>query len=88
MEDLTRKKADELFRKTKKSLKTLDERRDFDEDVYYLMLYSLFHDAEGTVNVVSILDDNEWVDTPEEDEFLRVILELVEKSSPQSYICH
>lgn len=79
LRSLTHEREEELFQKTKKSLKSLDESRTFDEDVYYLILYSLFNDAEGTVNVVSILDDNEWVDTVEEDEFLKVNLALAEK---------
>jgi len=63
-----------LITKTRKSIKTIDENKAFDQDVYYMLLYTLFHTADGNINVVSILDDSEWVDTPEEDEFLRVNL--------------
>lgn len=68
-----------LIKRTKNASKKLDENKAFDEDVYYMLLYSLFFDAEETINVVSVLDDNEWVDTPEEDEFLRVNLKLSDK---------
>ena len=68
-----------MIDRTKKALKNLDDNKAFDEDIYYMLLYSLFHEADGNINVVSILDDNEWVDTPEEDEFLRVNLALAEK---------
>jgi hypothetical protein len=68
-----------LIERTKKALKNIDENKAFDEDIYYMLLYSLFFDADGDVYVVSILDDNEWVDTPEEDEFLRVNLALAER---------
>lgn len=68
-----------LIERTKKAVKNLDDNKAFDEDIYYMLLYTLFHAADGSINVVSVLDDNEWVDTPEEDEFLRVNLALVEK---------
>ena len=68
-----------LIERTKKAVKNLDDNKAFDEDIYYMLLYALFHAADGSINVVSVLDDNEWVDTPEEDEFLRVNLALVEK---------
>ncbi len=68
-----------LITKTKAAIKQIDESKAFDQDVYYMILYSLFHTAEGNINVVSILDDNEWVDTPEEDEFLRVNLAVSER---------
>lgn len=68
-----------LIERTKKALKNLDDSHAFDEDVYYMLLYSLFFAADGAINVVSILDDNEWVSTPEEDEFLRINLALVDK---------
>lgn len=68
-----------LIERTKKALKSLDDSLAFDEDVYYMLLFSLFFAADGPVNVVSILDDNEWIDSPEEDEFLRVNLSLVDK---------
>ena len=68
-----------LIERTKKALKALDDNKAFDEDIYYMLLYSLFFAADGNINVVSILDDNEWVDTPEEDEFLRVNLALAEQ---------
>ena len=70
---------DALLERTKNALKNLDSNKAFDEDIYYMLLYSLFGAADGNINVVSILDDNEWVETPEEDEFLRVNLALAEK---------
>lgn len=79
---MKQQKSDEytaLIDRTKKALKNLDDNKAFDEDIYYMVLYSLFHEADGNINVVSILDENEWVDTPEEDEFLRVNLALAEK---------
>lgn len=69
----------ELINKTRKAIKNLDESKAFEQDVYYMILYSLFWGATDTINVVSILDDNEWVDTPEEDEFLRVNLAVIER---------
>jgi hypothetical protein len=68
-----------LIERTKKALKNMDENKAFDNDIYYMLLYSLFFDATGDIYVVSILDDKEWVDTPEENEFLRVNLALAEK---------
>lgn len=68
-----------LINKSKQAIKGLAQNKLFDEDVYYMILYSLFYSPEGNINVVSILDDNEWVQTPEEDEFLRVNLALAEK---------
>jgi len=82
MFDMKRRNENEysaLVERTKKALKNLDDNKTFDEDIYYMLLYSLFFSAAGSINVVSILDDNEWVDTPEEDEFLRVNLVLAEK---------
>ncbi|MDR1896843.1 MAG: hypothetical protein LBR10_08640 [Prevotellaceae bacterium] len=70
---------DKLIEKTKKALRNLDDNTAFDEDIYYMLLYSLFFSASGNINVVSVLDDNEWVDTEEEDEFLRVNLAVTEK---------
>jgi hypothetical protein len=70
---------DGLLERTKKALKSLDDNLTFEEDIYYILLFSLFFAADGAINVVSILDENEWVDTPEEDEFLRVNLALAEK---------
>ena len=70
---------DPLIAKTRTAIKQIDESKSFDQDVYYMILYSLFHTAEGNINVVSILDDNEWVYTPEEDEFLRVNLAVPER---------
>ena len=74
------KDHDSLIERTKKALKNLDDNKAFDEDIYYMLLYSLFFAADGAINVVSILDDNEWVKTPEEDEFLRVNIALAEKT--------
>lgn len=68
-----------LIERTKMALKNLDDNKAFDEDIYYMLLYSLFFSPDGHINVVSILDDNEWVDTPEEDEFLRINLALADK---------
>ena len=68
-----------LIAKTRAAIKQIDESKAFDQDVYYMILYSLFHTAEGNINVVSILDDNEWVYTPEEDEFLRVNLAVSDR---------
>ncbi|MEY8236757.1 hypothetical protein AALA36_13675 [Lachnospiraceae bacterium 66-29] len=75
----TSEEKDSLLSKTKEAIKQIDESKAFDQDVYYMILYSLFHTAEGNINVVSILDDNEWVYTPEEDEFLRVNLSVSER---------
>ena len=44
-----------------------------------MIVYTLFWGSTDNINVVSILDDNEWVDTPEEDEFLRVNLAVIDK---------
>lgn len=80
--DMKRDRIEEynkLIERTKRALTCLDDSQSFDEDVYYMLLYSLFYSANGAVNVVSILDDLEWIDTPEEDEFLRLNLALVEK---------
>lgn len=68
-----------LIAKTRAAIKQIDESKAFDQDVYYMILYSLFHTAEGNINVVSILDDNEWLYTPEEDEFLRVNLAVSDR---------
>lgn len=65
-----------LVEKTKQAIKNLDSNKVFDQDVYYMLLYSLFITASNSINVVSILDDNEWVTNPEEDEFLRVNLNV------------
>ena len=67
-----------LLEKTKKALKGLDDNKAFDQDVYYMLLYTLFQTAQKNINVVSILAENEWVDTPEEDEFLRINLSVSE----------
>lgn len=75
--ETTKKKA--LLQKTKIAIKKLDESKAFEQDVYYMILYALFTGVTDTINVVSILDDNEWVDTPEEDEFLRVNLAVKER---------
>ena len=68
-----------LINKTRKAIKNLDESKAFEQDVYYMILYSLFWGAVDSINVVSILDDNEWVDTPEEDKFLRLNMAVIEK---------
>lgn len=73
------KKKKALLQKTKIAIKKLDESKAFEQDVYYMILYALFTGVTDTINVVSILDDNEWVDTPEEDEFLRVNLAVKER---------
>lgn len=72
------KEKRELVEKTRKAVKNLDEHTAFEQDVYYMILYSLFNGVTDNINVVSVLDDNEWVDTPEEDEFLRVNLAITE----------
>lgn len=69
----------ELINKTRMAIKNLDESKAFEQDVYYMILYTLFWGSTDNINVVSILDDNEWVDTPEEDEFLRVNLAVIDK---------
>ena len=68
-----------LISKTTAAIKKIDESKAFDQNVYYMILYALFFTSERSINVVSILDDNEWVDTPEEDEFLRVNLAVTER---------
>jgi len=68
-----------LIERTRKSIRTMDESKAFDQDIYYMLLYTLFHTADGNINVVSILDENEWIDTPEEKEFLRINLAISEK---------
>lgn len=73
------KREKDICNRTTKALASLNQRTTFDEDIYYMLLYSLFYDAEGDINVVSILDDNEWVDTPEEDEFLKLNLAVADK---------
>lgn len=69
----------ELVNKTRKAIKNLDESKAFEQDVYYMILYTLFFGATDNINVVSILDDNEWVDTPEEDEFLSVNMAVIDR---------
>ena len=68
-----------LIERTRKAIKTIDESKAFDQDIYYMLLFTLFHTAEGNINVVSILDDNEWIDTLEENEFLRINLGAAER---------
>jgi hypothetical protein len=80
LNNLPGKTQDLLIKKTKKSIKRLDSKKAFDQDVYYMLLFTLFFTASDDINVISILDDNEWVDTPEEDEFLRLNLNVIEKS--------
>lgn len=79
LREKTSAEKNSLIVKTREAIKQIDESKAFDQDVYYMILYSLFHTAEGNINVVSILDDNEWVYTPEEDEFLRVNLAVSER---------
>ena len=79
LSELSEKNKEILLGKMRKALKELDENKAFDQDVYYMLLYALFYSAQRNINIVSILDDNEWVDTPEEDEFLRVNLAVSER---------
>lgn len=69
----------ELLKKTRDAIKKLEENITFEQDVYYMLLYMLFHTANRNINVVSILAENEWIDTPEEEEFLRVNLAVVDR---------
>lgn len=78
LREKTTAEKEPLISKTRAAIKKIDESKAFDQDVYYMLLYSLFHTSEGNINVVSILDDNEWVYTAEEDEFLRVNLAVSE----------
>jgi predicted transcriptional regulator len=66
-----------LINKTKNSIKDLEKKGvtgTLSQDVYYIYLYSLLNGASKRIWAASIMGEEEWVDTPEEEEFLRLNL--------------
>jgi hypothetical protein len=65
----------ELIANTKKSIKILIKNgitNTLDPDVYYMYLFSLLNGATTRIWAASIMGEGEWIDTREEEEFLRL----------------
>lgn len=64
-----------LISKTRASIKMLTRKgttKTLEQDEYYMYLFSLVNGATKRIWAASIAGPEEWVDTPEEDEFLRL----------------
>lgn len=79
LSNMSHEKRKTLIEKTKGVLQNVNNYENLETDVYYMLLYTLFYTATENVWSASIMDDNEWVDTPEEDEYLKVNLNAVKK---------
>ena len=62
-----------------KDLNNSKETKVLEPDVYYLYLYSILYAAERRIWAVSIMADDEWIETPEEMEFLRLNFEAAHR---------
>jgi hypothetical protein len=56
-----------------------DETKVLEPDIYYLYLYSILYDAKRRIWAVSIMAEDEWIETPEEEEFLRLNFEAANR---------
>lgn len=79
LSNIPHEKRNKLIENTKKALQNVKNHGNLEPDVYYMLLYALFFTATGNVWSASIMDDNEWVVTPEEDEYLKVNLDAVKR---------
>lgn len=52
---------------------------ELDSDIYYLYLFSLLTGAEKRIWAISVMGDEEWVDTSEETEFQRLNMLAAER---------
>ncbi len=52
---------------------------ELDSDIYYLYLFSLLTGAEKRIWAISVMGDDEWVNTPEEIEFQRLNILTAER---------
>lgn len=72
---LNSKNSQELIKKTRESIRKLINKGvtdTLDEEVYYIYLFSLLNGATKRVWAASIMGKEEWNETPEENEFLRL----------------
>ena len=68
----------DVLDRTAKSIDTLIKKgitKPLESDVYYLYLYSLLNGAKKWIWATSIMGEEEWVNTAEEEEFVRLNLE-------------
>lgn len=79
LSNMLHEKRKNLIEKTKEVLQNVNNYENLETDVYYMLLYTLFYTATENVWSASIMDDNEWVDNPEEDEYLKVNLNAVKR---------
>lgn len=77
LSEISHEKRNALIDKTKSVLQNVNNYENLESDVYYMLLYTLFFTATENIWSASIMDDNEWIDTPEEDEYLKVNLNAV-----------
>lgn len=67
-----------LIRKTEDSISTLRKNvstNTLESDVYYMYLFAMLNGTTKRIWATSIMGEEEWIDTPEEEEFLRLNLE-------------
>ncbi len=67
-----------LISKVENSMKDLvrhEQTKVLEPDIYYLYLFSLLSGAQRRIWAVSIMGEDEWIDTPEETEFQRLNLD-------------
>jgi len=65
----------ELVKHTKDSIKVLIKKgitNTLESEVYYMYLFAMLNGATNRIWAASIMGEEEWVDTPEEEEFLRL----------------
>lgn len=79
LQKITAAEADDLKERTEAAIKHAGRNRNFDDKVYYLLLYTLFYTAKKEIWSVSIMDDAEWVDTLEERIYLEANLNVHEQ---------
>lgn len=71
-----------LISRSRQSIKLLSKKgitNTLESDVYYMYLFSLLNGAKKRIWAASIVGEEEWIDTPEEDEFLRLNINAAKK---------
>lgn len=76
LKEITDIEADSLKKRTELAIKEAGMNRNFDDKVYYLLLFTLFYTAKKEIWSVSIMDDAEWINTKEENAYLKVNLNV------------
>lgn len=79
LQALTHGMAEQLKVRTEAAIREAGQDHNFDPGVYYILLYTLFFNAKHDIWSVSVMDDGEWIDSPEEREYLRVNLHVTEQ---------